>query len=367
MLEQQQLVADPSVGPCRREALLEVPCVAVGHPTQPAHLHRPTLHGRTIAGTVPRPVHGCRGAPAVGVSRRAISRGRACFRGGHDRGGPISRARERRWRVRPDVARGRRRHRRRGRPRAPAARPDPGLRHHRRRGPRGRRAGAGAPAVRRRAQPVLHDGLVAAGDEPAAGAADGVDRGGRRRTARGEGGPGRMGRAAADHPLVCHHRRAARRGMDGRARAAADVRAAPAARLLQLLLRDAAVPGGRRVPRPTPRLVRRPGHRDAGRRAHADLRGARVRVRDRRAAAGRRRDVDVAGGWAADGGRARAAADQAPAGAFGRRSRHARSRRRVAVVDDGRVELFERLGTDAARDGEARRAASAFCQGIAGS
>ena len=40
--------------------------------------------------------------------------------------------------------------------------------------------------------------------------------------------------------------------------------------------------------------------------------------------------------------------------------------RRVAVVDDGRVELFERLGTDAARDGEARRAASAFCQGIAG-
>ncbi len=40
--------------------------------------------------------------------------------------------------------------------------------------------------------------------------------------------------------------------------------------------------------------------------------------------------------------------------------------RRVAVVDDGRVELFERLGTDAAQDGEARRAASAFCQGIAG-
>ena len=45
MLEQQQLVADPSVGARGRESLLEVPRVAVGHPAQPPCSDRPILHG----------------------------------------------------------------------------------------------------------------------------------------------------------------------------------------------------------------------------------------------------------------------------------------------------------------------------------
>ena len=42
------------------------------------------------------------------------------------------------------------------------------------------------------------------------------------------------------------------------------------------------------------------------------------------------------------------------------------SYRRVAVVDDGRLELYERLGTDAADAGAARRAASNACAEIGG-
>ena len=51
VLEQQQLVVDPAVRPGRREALLQVPGLAIGDPAQPARFDRLGLHGGTIAGT----------------------------------------------------------------------------------------------------------------------------------------------------------------------------------------------------------------------------------------------------------------------------------------------------------------------------
>ena len=81
MLEQQQLVADPAVGPLGDEPLLEGPGLAIVDPAQPRRDDRPRLggrpaplggqrldrHGRTITGRTGGPVRASRwrspGAP----------------------------------------------------------------------------------------------------------------------------------------------------------------------------------------------------------------------------------------------------------------------------------------------------------------
>ena len=62
VLEEQQLVVDPAVRAGRREALLQVPGLAIGDPAQPARFDRLGLHGGTIAGTPAQPARRQAGA-----------------------------------------------------------------------------------------------------------------------------------------------------------------------------------------------------------------------------------------------------------------------------------------------------------------